>query len=150
MYIWFPYCTTVNTSIYHINAFLLSLLCVFLAQVIIRKRHSMLLWMCVRCFHRLFRKASMALVLPQQCIGRTSHFSFYKKKVIVPYTSLFHLSQSLSHSDSHLRSHTHTYTDTHTDTNTHAYTQKHTERSILQLHCKSMSLPLSFPVRCEL
>jgi len=83
----------------------------------------MLLWMCVRCFHRLFRKASMALVLPQQCIGRTSHFSFYKKKShCTVYLPLPFVTVSLSLRLSSALTHTHT--QTHTQTQTHMHTHK--------------------------
>lgn len=88
----------------------------------------------------MFRKASMALALPQQCIGQI-HISLY-----FFYCTICHHLAFVTFTHSYPHPHTHTHRPYFpsilqlTQTHTHAHTHKQTERSIVWLHCKSMSL----------
>lgn len=88
----------------------------------------------------------MALALPSAVYWFGLHISlffFLKSLYRIPPPFICHFfSLTLTHSSVHIHSpllHP-TLTLTHTHTSTCTHTHKHTERSIAQLHCKSMSL----------
>lgn len=115
-----PYCATVNTSVHHISAFLLSLLYVFWLKTRFKEGTAC----CFGCWNVVFigcpTSPQVALACPQQCIGQTSHFS--KNRHCTLYRPLSSLTFALSFTPSFAYiqtqlQHHHTQNDTHVHIN---------------------------------